>query len=96
MNTKLPPKPAKKKTRFGSLPDDDSTTLAQPEHAPAAPAEATAKKARKKTGRTVPFGTRVTEEFREDFDRLAFEDKLKNVELLEAMKQAYKEKTGRL
>ena len=89
MNTQLPPKPKRKKTRFGTLPDDASTTLEQPETAPAAPDEPK-KKARKKTGRTVPFGTRVSEDFRTEFDRLAFEDKLKNVELLEAMMAAYK------
>ena len=89
MTTTLPPKPTKKKKRFGSLPEDGSTTLEQPEHAPAAPPTEKAKTARKKTGRTVPFGTRVSQEFRDQFDRLAFEDKLKNVELLEAMMAAY-------
>lgn len=88
MNTKLPPKP-KKKTRFGALPEDDSKTLEQPELAPAAPTEPK-KKARKKTGRTEPFGTRVSPEFKEEFERMAFEDKMKNVELLEAMLAAYK------
>lgn len=86
--TEFPNKPAgKKKSRFGALPDDDSTTLTQPEIAPNDPAE---KKARKKTGRTEPFGTRVSPEFLLEFKRLAFEDNLKNVELLEAMMAAYK------
>jgi len=88
MATQLPKKPAKK-NRLGKPPTEASTTLEQPEHAPAAQ-DKPAKKARKKTGRTEPFGTRVSPEFKEEFERLAFEDKLKNVELLEAMLAAYK------
>ena len=86
--TKFPAKPAsKRKSRLGDLPTDESTTLQQPEHAPADPE---VKKARKKTGRTEPFGTRVSADFLADFKRLAFEDNLKKVELLEAMMTAYK------
>lgn len=89
MTTKLPPKPTKKK-RFGALPDNASNTLEQPEHAPVAPTDTKSRTARKKTGRTVAFGTRVSQDFRDEFDRIAYEDKMKNVELLEAMLEAYK------
>jgi hypothetical protein len=85
--TDFPKKPAKKRNRLGDLPADESTTLEQPEHAPA---ELSERKARKKTGRTEPFGTRVSPEFLMEFKRLAFEDGLKNVELLEAMMATYK------
>ena len=85
---KPPAKP--KNRRFGAPPaiDEASTTLEQPEHAPAEPA---VKKARKKTGRTEPFGTRATPAFIRDVKRVAFEDGLKTAELLELMLEAYKE-----
>ena len=81
--------PAKPKNRFGAPPaiDEASTTLEQPEHAPADPE---VKKARKKTGRTEPFGTRATPAFIRDVKRVAFEDGLKTAELLELMLEAYK------
>ena len=85
--------PAKPKSRrFGVPPeiDDASTTLEQPEHAPAAPI--VKKLARKKTGRTEPFGTRTTAEFIKDIKRVAFEEELKMAELLELMLEAYKDK----
>jgi hypothetical protein len=85
--TNFPKKPAKKKNRLGALPIEVSTTLEQPEHAPAEP---TVKKARRKTGRTEPFGTRVSAEFQIEFKRLMFEDGLKKVELLEVMLAVYK------
>ena len=48
------------------------------------------KKARKKTHRTVPFSTRVSQEFDDTFRRVAFENKLKHAELLEHMLELYK------
>ena len=50
--------------------------------------EGTAKrqeKARKKTNRTVPFSTRVSQQFDDEFRRIAFEGKLKHAELMEHM-----------
>ncbi len=85
--TQFPTKPTKKKSRFGTPPTDASTTIDQPEHAPTVP---TAKKARRKTGRTEPFGTRVSADFNTEFKRLMFEDGLKKVELLEEMIAVYK------
>jgi len=81
-------KPAPKKKRLGAPPplEDVSTTLVSPEHAPTSPAE---RKARAKTGRTVPFGTKVTSEFDERFREVAFHAKLKHSELLEEMLTLY-------
>lgn len=87
--TKFPKKPAKPKNRLGLPPTEASSTLEQPEHAPAVP-EVAAKKARKKTGRTMPFGTRVSPEFFKDFKTVAVQDDLKHVELLEKMLEIYK------
>jgi hypothetical protein len=79
----------KKKTRFGDIPKpDDSNNLRAPE---VAPVEETLKKARRKTGRTEPFSTRVTEAFSEEFRRVGFERKLKKVELLEECFECYKQ-----
>lgn len=85
MNTKLPPK--KKPNRLGTPPTDASSTLEQPEHAPAAPE---VRKSRKKTGRTEPFGTRVSPEWMKEFKTVAVQDDLKHVELLERMLEVYK------
>lgn len=81
----------KKSRRFGEPPqvDQASNNLVQPEHAPAAP-EPVIKQAKPKTTRTVPFGLKVTEEFSKEFKKLAVEDGLKMVELLEASLEAYK------
>jgi len=86
-------KGAKSKTnRFGDvpLPAEKSATLEEPEHAPKAKDKPERKKARAKTGRTVPFSTKVTSEFDEDFRRTAFENGLKHAELMEAGLAAYK------
>ncbi|SMX45588.1 hypothetical protein [Octadecabacter ascidiaceicola] len=88
MVTKLPKKPAKK-NRLGTPPADASTALEQPEHAPAKP-EPAAKAVRKKTGRTEPFGTRVSPEWMKEFKMVAVQDGLKHVELLEEMLAVYK------
>lgn len=86
----------KKKTRLGMPPmaDEASTTLKAPEHAPSPPvkAEKVIEKptSRGKTGRTVTFGTRVSQEFDDDFREVAFREKKKHVELLEEMLRVYK------
>ena len=49
-----------------------------------------ARKARKKTNRTIPFATRVSPSFDDEFRRIAFEGKLKHAELMEKMLEAYK------
>ncbi len=74
-----------KKSRFGEAPapDENDNNLNAPEVAPA-------RKARNKTGRTVPFATKVTVEFDEEFRRIAFLGKMKKVELLEKALEAYK------
>jgi hypothetical protein len=87
--TKFPKKPAKPKNRLGLPPVEASNTLEQPEHAPAVP-EVVKKIARKKTGRTLPFGTRVSPEFMKDFKTVAVQDEMKHVELLEKMLAVYK------
>ena len=51
---------------------------------------ATPQKARKKTNRTIPFATRVSPEFDDDFRRVAFENKLKHAELMELTLASYK------
>lgn len=48
------------------------------------------KKARAKTNRTIPFATRVSKEFDDDFRRVAFENKLKHAELMELALASYK------
>ncbi len=75
-----------KKIRFGEapMPEDNDNNLNAPETAPA-------RKPRSKTGRTVPFATKVTAEFDEEFRRIAFFGKMKKVELLEKALEAYKE-----
>ena len=69
-------KPPQKKTEFENVLD--------------APETAPAKKARRKTGRTVQFSTRVTPEFNEEFRVIAFEKRLKKVELLELLLEEFK------
>ena len=51
---------------------------------------APAKKARAKTNRTIPFSTRVSQAFDDDFRRIAFEGKMKHSELLEKALACYK------
>lgn len=48
------------------------------------------RKARNKTNRTIPFATRVSQEFDDSFRRIAFENKLKHAELMEQMLELYK------
>lgn len=52
--------------------------------------EENVKKARSKTNRTIPFATRVSQEFDDSFRRIAFESKLKHAELMENMLELYK------
>lgn len=87
--TNFPKKPAKAKNRLGAPPTESSSTLEQPEHAPAAP-DTSKKVARKKTGRTLPFGTRVSPKFMKDFKTVAVQNDMKHVELLEKMLAVYK------
>jgi len=92
MTTFGTPPAKKKRTRLGVPPevDEASTTLEAPEHAPVGPkSEAPRQKHRSKTGRTVTFGTRVSQEFDEAFRELAFREKKKHVELLEDMLRVY-------
>ena len=82
----------KNKNRFGMPPsaDEAGNNLSAPENAPSPiPPEKTPRPARK-TGRTEAFGTRVSPEFLKEFKRLAFENDLKYVELLEESLEAYK------
>ena len=88
----------KKRNRFGEPPPSEEAgdNLSAPEIAPAAPVveaeESTGKVERpaRRTGRTEAFGTRVSPDFLKDFKRIAFEDDLKFVELLELSLEAYK------
>ena len=89
-----------KKNRFGSgiTHSDSSTTLEAPEHAPNKEEKKGSskkiKKARNKTNRTIPFSTRVSEEFDIDFRQVAFTMKLKKVDLLEECLKIYKKNNG--
>lgn len=89
-------KKTSKKNRFGSpIPKNEASTILEaPEHAPVDPETKVAKKSRGKTGRTEPFSTRVSKEFESDFRQVAFDMKLKKVDLLEEALEAYKEKHG--
>lgn len=88
----------KKRNRFGYPPliEEAGDNLSAPEIAPAAQVveaeESTSKVERlaRRTGRTEAFGTRVSSDFLKDFKRIAFEDELKFVELLELSLEAYK------
>lgn len=84
-----------KKNRLGTPPslEDTSNNLEAPETAPIdKPSEAVSKtRPARKTGRTEAFGTRVSPEFDKEFRRIAFEDGLKFVELLEVSLEAYKQ-----
>jgi len=103
---KLKGKGGSAKKRFGDMPkpEEAESNLSAPETAPAAKPVAHEKKvtkaktrdqkARGKTGRTEPFGTRVSQEFLDDFNETAFLSKLKKVELLESMLAAYRKAKG--
>lgn len=93
------PPTKKRKTRLGDPPlaNEASSTLEAPEHAPATPEEkpnnvevSTRAKNRGKTGRTITFGTRVSQDFDDEFRELAFRERMKHVELLEEMLRFYK------
>lgn len=102
---KPPAKKKKTRLGMPPLAEEASTTLDAPEHAPAPVKKETAIEAqskpvapkskerslsRSKTGRTVTFGTRVSQEFDDEFREVAFREKKKHVELLEAMLKVYK------
>lgn len=80
-----------KKNRLGTPPtvDQSPNNLEAPETAPLEPKAKT--RPARKTGRTEAFGTRVSPEFNQEFRRIAFEDGLKIVDLLEASLEAYKQ-----
>lgn len=84
----------KKKNRFGTPPNAEEAgdNLNAPEVAPLSTNTNITKTPRpaRKTGRTEAFGTRVSPDFLKDFKRIAFEDNLKFVELLEKSLEAYK------
>lgn len=88
---------SKFKKRFGPPPaiEDTGANLKAPEVAPRAPLEiATQRKERdgrtaRRTGRTVQFATRVSEEFDERFRAACKRDGLLMVELLEKSLEAY-------
>nr|VFJ62505.1 MAG: hypothetical protein BECKFM1743C_GA0114222_103183 [Candidatus Kentron sp. FM]VFJ62969.1 MAG: hypothetical protein BECKFM1743A_GA0114220_103203 [Candidatus Kentron sp. FM]VFK14310.1 MAG: hypothetical protein BECKFM1743B_GA0114221_103153 [Candidatus Kentron sp. FM] len=86
----------KKPSRFGTPPaiDEAGDNLNQPEHAPAfspTPPEGKSKaKPAIESERTVPFGFKVSKKFSREFKKVALEDDLKLVELLEASFEAYK------
>jgi hypothetical protein len=91
-------KKLKKPGRFGTIPspEESDNNLEAPEIAPAAPeipAEEqptpAQKKSRGKTGRTVPFSTKVSSDFDRNFRRIAFENDLKKCELLEECLELY-------
>jgi hypothetical protein len=88
------------KRSFGTPPALDETpgNLAAPEVAPAVSTtpEATAmsRKTRKKTGRTVLFSTRVSEEFDREFRATAEQDNLLLTRLLELALDAYRKQRG--
>jgi hypothetical protein len=88
-------KDKKRKTRLPVPPTLDlaGNNLDAPETTPAAPAaESVYGSSLRKTDRIVPFGTRVTEEFKKKFNQVAARDGLKKVELLEMALNAYEEK----
>ena len=91
--SKLKKKIPAKKNRFGTPPviEEAGENLEAPETAPKVTNKKSKKKARYKTGRTAQFATRVSPDFLKAFKKEAFNDDLKNVELLEACFEAYKE-----
>lgn len=89
-------KDKKRKTRLPAPPtlDQAGNNLDEPETAPDSPGAVDGRSLRK-TDRTVPFGTRVTEEFKKKFNQVAARDGLKKVELLENALNAYEEKVSK-
>jgi hypothetical protein len=89
------------KKRFGTPPAPDAVrgNLAAPEIAPAAPTApqppAGERKTRKKTGRTVLFSTRVSEQFDTAFRAAAERDNLLLTRLLELAFAAYEREKNR-
>lgn len=85
------------KRRLGPPPtlDDASSTLAAPETAPAAPAHVKIRfkredgRSARRTGRTLQFATRVSEDFDRRFRATAKRDGLLFAELLERSLEAY-------
>ena len=88
-------KDKKRKTRLPAPPtlDQAGNNLDEPETAPDSSAAVTVEgRSLRKTDRIVPFGTRVTEEFKKRFNQVAARDGLKKVEILEMAHNAYEEK----
>jgi hypothetical protein len=89
------------KKRFGvpPAPDEVPGNLAAPEIAPAAPTvpqtPSGERKTRKKTGRTVLFSTRVSEQFDAAFRATAERDNLLLTRLLELAFAAYEREKNR-
>jgi hypothetical protein len=92
-----------KKTRLGPPPaaNEASTNLAAPESAPAAPPSIPAAgyhrrdgRSARKTNRTLPFATRVSQAFDERLRDIADRDGLKLVEVLERALDAYEAQRG--
>jgi hypothetical protein len=74
--------------RFGTPPAPEETVgnLAAPEVAPSA-----AQRTRRKTGRTVLFSTRVSEQFDREFRAIADREHVLLTKLLELALEAYKD-----
>ncbi len=91
---RLPPPPP---------PEDASTTLQEPEVAPAAvtPARTVSEQRKidartlRKTGRTIQFATRVTEKFDRQFRAVAKRDNLMLATLLELALEAYENRLNK-
>lgn len=91
LKRRLPPPPSE---------DEASTTLQEPETAPAPTPPAPSGTAKKKTdgrtlrktGRTVQFATRVSEDFDRRFRHVAERDRLMFARLLELALEAYEKK----
>lgn len=85
----------KRKNRMGALPIDTGHELAPDHTVPvASPPAATPRpdgRHRNKTGRTVSFGTRVSESFKTKLDELATRSGLKYVEILEKALDLYEQ-----
>lgn len=98
----------KKTSRLGAPPSvaEASTNLSAPEVAPVAPVTAPASvgepqpyrrrdaRSMRKTNRTLPFATRVSQEFDERFRTVAERDGLKLAELMEKSLEAYEMQHG--
>ncbi|WP_036263111.1 hypothetical protein [Methylocapsa aurea] len=86
------------KKRLGAPPqlDDTPDNLKAPEVAPAAPAATPRRgedgRSARRTGRTVQFATRVSEEFDKRFRQVAKRDGLLLAQLLEKSLEAYEKR----